>query len=153
MNEPGTLSLNAGLGPLCEVPKMEAPWPARPLHARRLGRQSYDAAHELQLELREAVGTGERPPTLLLLEHEPVVTVGRRGELNDLLVSKQELEWHGMTFRRAERGGRATYHGPGQLVGYLVGPLRALAPDVCAYVCHLEEALLRTASILGVDGS
>ena len=123
------------------------------LLAQWLGRQSYDAAHELQLDLHAQIAAGERPPTLLLLEHEPVITVGRRGEMNDLLVSQQELERRGIAFRRAERGGRATYHGPGQLVGYLIGPLRTLAPDVCAYVCRLEEALLGTATILGVDAN
>ena len=123
------------------------------LQAIWLGRQSYDAAHDLQLELREQVGMGARPPTLLLLEHEPVITVGRRGELNDLLVSDEELEQRVIAFRHAERGGRATYHGPGQLVGYLLGPLRLLAPDVCAYVCRVEEALLCTGAALRVEAS
>ena len=113
----------------------------------------YDEAHDLQLGVRDEVASGARQPTLLLLEHEPVVTVGRRGELNDLLVSTEELARLGIAFRRIERGGRATYHGPGQLVGYPIAPLRALAPDVGAYVCRIEEVLLRVASSLGVDAT
>jgi len=99
------------------------------------------------------VAAGERGPTLLLLEHEPVISVGRRGELDDLHVPAEEIERRSIAFRRAERGGRATYHGPGQLVGYPIGPLRSLAPDVCSYVCRLEDALLQTASSLGVDAA
>src|SRR4029450_1085652 len=68
-------------------------------------------------------------------------------------VPAEEIERRDVAFRRAERGGRATYHGPGQLVGYLIGGLRSLAPDVCSYVCRLEDVLLRTASSLQVDGS
>ena len=123
------------------------------LHARWLGRQHYDQAHALQLELRDEVAAGARPPTLLLLEHEPVVTVGRRGELDDLLVPPDELERRGIAFRRTERGGRATYHGPGQLVGYPIAPLRALAVDVSTYVCRIEEALIYSASSLGVEAA
>src|SRR5437879_5890160 len=99
----------------------------RPLEALWLGRQSYDDAHARQIELRDQVAAGARPPALLLLEHEPVVTVGRRGELTDLLVSPGELARRGIAFRHTERGGRATYHGPGQLVGYPIVPLRAVA--------------------------
>jgi lipoate-protein ligase B len=123
------------------------------LHVRWLGRQSYDDAHALQLELRDQVAAGAAPATLLLLEHEPVVTVGRRGELNDLRVSTGELERRGIAFRHTERGGRATYHGPGQLVGYLSAPLRALAPDVGTYVCRIEDALIRTAAAMGVEAA
>jgi lipoate-protein ligase B len=123
----------------------------QPLAARWLGRRSYDEAHDLQIELRDQVASAAQPPTLLLLEHEPVVTVGRRGELHDLRVEPGELATRGIAFRRTERGGRATYHGPGQLVGYPVVPLRALAPDIGTYVCRIEEVLLRSASALGVQ--
>lgn len=111
----------------------------------------YDQAHDLQVSLRDEVGADVAPPTLLLLEHEPVVTVGRRGELNDLLVSTEEIARKGIAFRRTERGGRATYHGPGQLVGYPIAPLRSLAPDVRSYVCRIEDVLMMVASTLGVD--
>jgi lipoyl(octanoyl) transferase len=129
-------------------PLAPGPWP---LEARWLGRQCYDEAHTLQLQLREEVAAGLRRSTLLLLEHEPVVTVGRRGELDDLKVAPDELERRGVSFRRTERGGRATYHGPGQLVGYPIVPLRALGLDVGSYVCRLEEALIACASDLGVE--
>jgi lipoate-protein ligase B len=115
-----------------------------------LGRVHYDAAHDLQLVLRDEVAAGVRLPTFLLLEHDPVVTVGRRGELNDLLVSPEDLERRGIAFRRTERGGRATYHGPGQLIGYPIVPLRLVAPDVGTYVCRIEEALIQSVVELGV---
>jgi lipoate-protein ligase B len=118
-----------------------------------LGRMGYDAAHDLQLALRDEIAAGVRPPTLLLLEPDPVVTVGRRGELNDLLVSAEELESRGIAFRRTERGGRATYHGPGQLIGYPIVPLRLVAPDVGTYVCRIEEALMQSALELGVHSA
>src|SRR5438105_4505872 len=112
-------------------PPLQPPTPSRqPLLASWLGRIDYDRAHELQLLLRDEVAAGACPPTLLLLEHDPVVTVGRRGELNDLLVPTEDLERWGVSFRRTERGGRATYHGPGQLVGYPIVPLRYVAPDI-----------------------
>ena len=133
-------------------PPLQALTPSpQPLHACWLGRIDYDAAHDLQVVLRDAIAAGARSPTLLLLEHNPVVTVGRRGELNDLLMSTEEMERRGVAFQRTERGGRATYHGPGQLIGYPIVPLRQVAPDIGTYVCRIEEALMQSAVELGVQ--
>lgn len=126
------------------------PLTPNPLEVRWLGCQPYDHAHALQVQLRDEVVAGVGPPTLLLLEHDPVVTVGRRGELQDLKVPLQELARQGIDFRRTERGGRATYHGPGQLVGYPIIPLRELGLDVTSYVCRVEEALIASVAALEV---
>jgi lipoyl(octanoyl) transferase len=124
-----------------------------PIPATWLGRVDYDAACKLQIAERDRVIAGESPGTLLLLEHEPVITVGRRGELDDLPHPVARLAAEGILFRTAARGGRATYHGPGQIVGYPVGRLRSLAPDVPTYVWRLEEALIVVAGSLGVEAT
>ncbi|MBM2810206.1 MAG: lipoate-protein ligase [Chloroflexi bacterium] len=120
------------------------------LPSRWLGRLRYDDAHSLQIRVRDAIIGGGSNRELLLLEHEPVITYGRRGELGDVLVSPTELAKLGISLRAAERGGRATYHAPGQLVGYPIVRLRTLAPSVPAYVWGLEDALIGTAARLGV---
>jgi lipoate-protein ligase B len=122
----------------------------RELHARWIGRQGYDDAHRRQIEIRDRVVKGDAGPTLLLLEHDPVITLGRRGECGDLVAPLEILEQRGIGIRSAERGGRATFHGPGQLVGYLIAPVRRLAPDVPTYVWRLEEALIRTVAGFGI---
>jgi lipoate-protein ligase B len=117
-----------------------------------LGNIEYHAAHSLQIALRDAILSAECEPTLLLLEHDPVITIGRRGDMGDVLVTPAALTAKGITLHQTERGGRATYHGPGQLVGYPIAPLRSLAPDVTTYVRRIEEALIRTLVRVGVDG-
>jgi lipoate-protein ligase B len=115
-----------------------------------LGRRGYDDVHGLQLALRDAIIAEAAPATLLLVEHEPVVTLGRQQVHQDLRVTRTELERRGIALRATERGGRATYHGPGQLVGYPIAPLRRLAPDVTSYVWRLEETMIRTAMHYGI---
>ena len=115
-----------------------------------LGRVPYADAHARQVELRDAIARGEGSPTLLLLEHDPIVTLGRRGESGDLLTSRTEMAGRGIEFAQAERGGQATYHGPGQLVGYLVARVRDLAPSLPILVEGIEDALIATCADLGV---
>ena len=122
------------------------------LEAWWLGRVDWDRAHALQTAIRDLVIAGKRPPTLLMLEHEPVVTYGRRGESGDLKHSLAQLEEAGIAVRASERGGRATYHGPGQLVGYPIVRVRSVAANMPAYVCALEEAIIQTLSALGIHG-
>lgn len=122
----------------------------RALAATWLGRVPYVDGWRLQ----EAVATRVRnggPDRLLLLEHDPVYTIGRRGSTANLLASPAELRSHGASAYRVDRGGDITYHGPGQLVGY---PIVALgeAPDLVAYVRALEDALIATLSAYGVEG-
>jgi len=116
------------------------------------GRVSYDAALRLQQEAEARVQAGGAE-TLFLLEHEDVITIGRNADRSDLLVSEAFLATKGVTLRESDRGGKLTYHGPGQLVAY---PVLSLAPgrmDVKRYVRDLEEALIRTAADFGAAAS
>ncbi|MGE5346083.1 MAG: lipoyl(octanoyl) transferase LipB [Acidithiobacillales bacterium] len=116
------------------------------------GHASYDAAVLLQRDAEERVKAGGRE-TLFLLQHAPVVTVGRNASRRDLLVTEPFLAAHGILLRDSDRGGKLTYHGPGQLVAY---PVLNLAPDrkdVRRYIRDLEEVLIRTAGDFGVGAS
>jgi lipoyl(octanoyl) transferase len=127
----------------------------RPLEVVSLltgGRVSYDAALLLQREAAARVRGGGRE-ALFLLEHEDVITIGRNASRSDLLASETFLAEKGVALRESDRGGKLTYHGPGQLVAY---PVLDLAPDrrdVRRYVRDLEEALIRTADDFGVAAS
>jgi lipoyl(octanoyl) transferase len=102
--------------------------------------------------LQEAVATRVRtggPDRLLLLEHDPVYTIGRRGTAANLLASPAELRARGASAYRVDRGGDITYHGPGQLVGYPVVALGE-APDLVGYVRALEDALMETLASYGI---
>ena len=118
------------------------------LRATALGRRGYVDAWRLQEAAATRVAAGG-PARLLLLEHDPVYTIGRRGTVDHLTASPAELRAAGATAYRVDRGGDITYHGPGQLVGY---PIVALgdAPDVVAYVRSLEEGLRATLGDFGI---
>jgi len=116
------------------------------------GRVSWDAALTLQKKAAERVKAGG-PETLFLLEHEDVITVGRNAGLGELLVSEDFLLQRGVALRVADRGGKLTYHGPGQLVAYPVLDLSPDRRDVRRYVRDLEEVLIRTAADFGATAS
>ena len=120
------------------------------LTAAWLERVDYDSAWSWQQELFLARLDGERGDTLLLLEHPPTYTLGRRTAPSDLRLGERERRARGISLFRVDRGGRATYHGPGQLVGY---PIMALGEryDVLSYLRKLEDALILVAGDLGVD--
>lgn len=117
-----------------------------------LGRVSYEAGVELQHRLRQELLNGEPDAldTLLLLEHPPTYTVGRNCDRSDVLAEPDWLRRRGITVAECDRGGRATYHGPGQLVGYPVIDLRADGRNVRGYVRDLQEVLVRTLAAFGV---
>src|SRR4029453_3971905 len=96
-----------------------------------------------------ARGEGE---TLLLLEHEPGITLGRNADAADVLLSRERLPHLGIPVRDSNRGGKVTYHGPGQLVGYPVLNLSPDRKDVKRYVTDLEETLIRTLADWGIRG-
>lgn len=108
------------------------------------GRERYALTWRRQLELHAARRAGLAPDTLVLVEHEPVVTLGRSGDPAHLLVRPEELARRGVDLHRVERGGDVTYHGPGQLVGYPVFALRELGLSVRELLRGLEEALILT---------
>lgn len=112
------------------------------LRATALGRVGYLDGWRLQEAVATRLAAGG-PERLLLLEHDPVYTIGRRGTVDHLTASPSELRAAGASVYRVDRGGDITYHGPGQLVGY---PILSLgdAPDVVAYVRALEDGLRAT---------
>src|SRR5438034_1397910 len=112
-----------------------------------LGPTPYREAWDLQRSLAAAVSQGAIPDTVVLLEHPPVVTLGRRTEEGELHVPEgAEVE-----IVETDRGGKSTYHGPGQLVCYPILDLTRHGQDVKRYCRDLEEALIRTLAPLGVE--
>lgn len=116
-----------------------------------LGRLEYSDAYRLQEQLRARRRAGEVGDLLLLVEHDPVITLGRRARREHLLADPESLARQGITVQETNRGGDITYHGPGQLVGYPILDLQALRQSVHGYVRHLEEVLIRTVADFGVS--
>jgi len=114
-----------------------------------LGRVPYREAWDLQRSLAAAVSQGAVPDTVLMLEHPPVITLGRRAEEGELHVPDgAEVE-----IVETDRGGKSTYHGPGQLVCYPILDLTRHGQDVKRYCRDLEEALIRTIGAVGVEAT
>lgn len=110
----------------------------------------YGHANEVMHDLAERRLQGEVPDALILLEHPPVFTAGRRARSEHLLWSETEAAAHGAEVHHIDRGGSFTFHGPGQLVGYPIIDLGP-APDAGAYLRGLEEAVIRSAAEIGVE--
>jgi len=125
--------------------------PLRPLHVRRLGRVRYTDALDLQARLVRERRAGAIPDTLLLLEHDPVFTLGRNARRENLLLSAEALRERGFDVFETGRGGDVTYHGPGQVVGYPILDLSPDRQDVHRYVRDLEEVMIRTCADYGVE--
>ena len=119
-----------------------------PLVASWLGRVPYLEGWRLQDAVAARVRDGE-DERLLLLEHDPVYTIGKRGTLDNLLVDLGELRALGASVYRVDRGGDITYHGPGQLVGYPIVRLGD-GPDLVRYVRGLESALTSVLASYGI---
>ena len=115
-----------------------------PLALRDWGLRPYEAALLEMRELRGARRRGEIPDTLILVEHPPVITVGVQGD--DGMVPPE-----GIPVVRVERGGKATYHGPGQLVGYPIVDLEARGRDVRRFVRDVEEVVIRSVDEFGIS--
>ncbi len=114
------------------------------LVVRRLGRLDYEAALALQKETERAVQNSQQPDTLLLLEHPHTLTIGRRGDNSGILLPAASLAERGVTVFETNRGGKLTYHGLGQIVGYPIINLSPDREDVHRFVRDLEEVLIRT---------
>ena len=114
-----------------------------------LGRRPYRETLALMREIHGAVARDEAEPTLVVVEHDPVVTVGRNARASNVLFSIEALAARGVDFVEIERGGDATYHGPGQLVAY---PIRKLARfrEVAPLVSSLERAVVATLATFGI---
>jgi lipoate-protein ligase B len=94
-----------------------------------------------------------QPEILLMVEHEPVITLGRRGADSDILVSQEVLAEKGLVTHRVERGGLVTYHGPGQLLAYPIFDLRRLGISVHQLVRHLEDVIFDALAAFGLKAS
>jgi lipoyl(octanoyl) transferase len=117
-----------------------------------LGRVDYATGLDLQQTAVHLVKEGRIGHTLLLLEHPPVITLGRNAGMQNIVASREFLTSQGVELFETNRGGDVTFHGPGQLVGYPIFDLRAFAPRLGAvdFVRKLEETLIRTCGDLGV---
>lgn len=126
--------------------------PLRVINVLYLGRVDYSIALELQQTLVRLVKEGRITHTLLLLEHPPVITMGRNAGAQNIVASREFLSANGVELHETNRGGDVTFHGPGQLVGYPIFDLRAFEPriGVVDFVRKLEEVLIRTCGDLGV---
>src|SRR5216684_3648865 len=117
---------------------------------RNLQLVTYENGIALQSKLVEMRQQEQIPDQLLLLEHPPVITLGRGGKVENLLGTPQALAAQGVRFYQTTRGGDITYHGPGQVVGYPIMHLGEGRRDVRKYVTNVEEVLIRTVAELGI---
>src|SRR5215469_15895820 len=121
-----------------------------------LGRVAYDQALRLQSEIAALRLAGRLDNVLLLLEHPPVLTLGRNANRSNVLASDAMLKSRGVTLHEINRGGDVTYHGPGQLIGYPIFDLRSLENarggrlGPVDFVRMMEEALIRLCGVYGV---
>ena len=121
------------------------------LYLLNLGLEPYNQALDLQHRLVAARREGRIEDVLILLEHPPVITLGRRGDESNIVASRELLACLGIEVHRVERGGDVTYHGPGQLLGYPILDLRGYRQDVGWYMHSLEEVLIRALADFGVE--
>jgi lipoyl(octanoyl) transferase len=123
----------------------------RKLLVQRLGLIDYQSGLAIQKETEQAVKLGTQPDTLLLLEHPHTLTIGRRGDSSAVLLDAEQLQRRKVTVFETNRGGKVTYHGLGQLVGYPIVKLSPDREDVHRYMRDLEEVLIRAVSDFGID--
>jgi lipoyl(octanoyl) transferase len=117
----------------------------------RLGLRPYDDARRLQVEVATARQHGRIPDMLLLLEHPPVYTKGRRTTADELPMGEDWYRRQGIDVVDTDRGGRVTYHGPGQLVGYPIVSLRPYGDDVHEYIRRMERVIVGALGNWGVE--
>jgi lipoyl synthase len=134
---------------------VESGWPrpadVRAIRAYWLGTIPYRDCWDLQRAAVAAIRAGGQPDSLLLLEHPAVFTIGRRGDGSTLLWSEAECARRGVEVVWSDRGGDATYHGPGQLVGYPLLDLPRLGSDILRHIRDLERSLIAYLRTLGIE--
>jgi len=123
---------------------------AAPVWVVRCGLVPYEEARSAQKQLESARHAGEVPDVVLLLEHPPVYTKGRRTEAGELPMGEDWYRMQGIEVCATDRGGRATYHGPGQVVGYPIVDLDAYGGDVHAFVRRMERVMVGALADFGV---
>src|SRR6476660_7280976 len=122
---------------------------SRPAHLLNLGTVEYREARDLQHRIAAEAARGERPDTVLLLEHPPTITLGRRTEEGEVHVP----DGSDVAIVEVDRGGKSTYHAPGQLVCYPILDLTRHGEDVRRYCRDLEDALIATTGAFGVEAT
>ena len=123
------------------------------LAVRDLGRMAYGPALAEQRRVNQAVIEGQAPPTVLLVEHAPVITLSQRKHVRaHLTASDDTLRRLGIEVCETDRGGDITYHGPGQLVAYPIVQLRPLGLNLTRYMRLLEQVVIETLDPFGIDG-
>jgi lipoyl(octanoyl) transferase len=138
------------IDPGSDAPVADPSGGGAPLHARWLGRIDYAAAHALQKRLVDERAADAIGDQLLLLEHPPVLTLGRRSDPAHILADDAELAARGISVEQIERGGEVTYHGPGQLVAYPIVRLHDRGLLLRPFVRALEAALVASCAAHGV---
>ncbi|MEW6025902.1 MAG: lipoyl(octanoyl) transferase LipB [Planctomycetota bacterium] len=124
----------------------------KPLTVFKLGPTAYDEALSFQFELVERVRESRgKHSFLVLLEHQPVITLGKNANGNNILASPEALKKRGIEVKQIDRGGDVTYHGPGQLVGYPIIQLAYHKKTLREYVRLLEQTLIQTLAGFGID--
>jgi len=116
------------------------------------GCAKYEEIWNLQKDLVKKRIQGEIIDTLILVEHPPVITLGKRAKKEEILVSEDFLFQHKIEYFYVERGGRVTFHGPGQLVAYPVINLSLDGKDIHRYLRNLEEVIIRVLKKIGIEG-
>lgn len=122
-----------------------------PGYCLEMGIEEYGKIYALQKKLNHARGKGTIPDTVILLEHHPCFTIGRKGGFDHILVTDRFLDREGIRVYETDRGGDITYHGPGQLVCYPILDLNGFGCDVHGYARRMEEALIRTLKAFGIE--
>ncbi len=118
-----------------------------------LGRRAYNPVKDLQDSLVEKRKRNAIPDTLILVEHDPVYTLGRNATDSNITASAGDLARMGIEVVRTSRGGQVTYHGPGQIVGYPIVDLAGLKLTLTGYIGNLEEVIIRTLAEFGLSGA
>ncbi|PKM96338.1 MAG: octanoyltransferase [Firmicutes bacterium HGW-Firmicutes-1] len=108
----------------------------------KMGLIDYEEALEIQYELQQQRIEGKCEDTLLLLEHKPVITLGTRGDVSNILLDQQLLMEQGVKIVECNRGGDVTYHGPGQIVGYLIMNLKNYDKDIRSFIQKIQSIFL-----------
>lgn len=115
------------------------------------GAVNYSSSRDLQTHLHSKVSSGDIPGAFILIEHEHVYTLGRRGTLSDILLNDKQLSALGIEIHHVDRGGQVTYHGPGQLVGYPIVNIKGSLTGPLEYIKRLERLLVTTLNDFGIN--
>lgn len=117
-----------------------------------VGNQGYHQTLEFQLDLHSRCKAGDIPNAVILVEHNPVITLGAKADPQNLLLPMDLLKKAGIEVVQTDRGGDVTYHGPGQIVGYPIVNLRNTGNDVHNYLRLIEEVVIKTLADYGLSG-